>query len=43
MASTWLIATTGNNDSIMYIIIASGLLSLIGLATYRDKWQDDLN
>ncbi len=43
MASTWLIATTGNNDSIMYIIITSGVLSLIGLATYRDKWQDELN
>jgi MHS family proline/betaine transporter-like MFS transporter len=43
MVSTWLIATTGSNDSIMYIIITSGMMSLIGLLTYRDKWQDELN
>jgi MHS family proline/betaine transporter-like MFS transporter len=43
MVSTWLIARTGNIDSIMFIIIGSGLVSLVGLATYRDKWRDDLN
>jgi MHS family proline/betaine transporter-like MFS transporter len=43
LVSTWLIATSCSNDSIMYIIIISGLLSLVGLITYRDKWQDELN
>jgi MHS family proline/betaine transporter-like MFS transporter len=43
MAATWLIGTTGNNDSIMVIIAVSGLLSAIGVYTYQDKWDKPLH
>jgi MFS transporter, MHS family, proline/betaine transporter len=42
MLSTWLIGATGNNDAIMYIIIASALASLMGLLTYHDRWREPL-
>jgi MHS family proline/betaine transporter-like MFS transporter len=42
MVSTWLIGYTGNNDSIMFIIIGTAVASTIALLTYRDKWQEPL-
>lgn len=40
--SAYLIQKTGNNGSIMYLLIIAGVLSLITLATYKDKWRDAL-
>ncbi|MBN8543103.1 MAG: MFS transporter [Alphaproteobacteria bacterium] len=42
MLSTWLIAETGNNDSIMYIIIGAGLASFLTLLTYHDRWREPI-
>lgn len=41
--SAYLIKETGNNGSIMYLLIIAGILSLITLATYKDKWRDALS
>lgn len=43
MAATWLIGATGNNDSIMYIIVVAGVLSTLGILSYTDKWDKPLH
>jgi MHS family proline/betaine transporter-like MFS transporter len=40
--STWLISTTGNNDSIMFVLVGSAVASLLGLMVYKDRWQEPL-
>jgi MHS family proline/betaine transporter-like MFS transporter len=42
MLSTWLISETGNNDSIMYIILGAGTASFITLLFYRDRWKEPI-
>ena len=43
MAATWLIGATGNNDSIMYILVMAGVLSTIGVLSYTDTWNKPLH
>lgn len=42
MISTWLINYTGHNTSIMYIIVATAVASMITLLLYRDRWREPL-
>lgn len=38
----WMIRDTGNNMSIMWLTIGSAALSLLAIATYKDKWREPL-
>ncbi len=40
--STYLIKTTGDRTSIMYLLIFAGLASFATLITYKDKWKEPL-
>ena len=40
--STWLISETGNNDSIMFVLLGSAVASFIGLLVYQDRWKEPL-
>ena len=38
----YLIRSTGNNMSIMYLLIAAGAASFVALHVYKDRWQEPL-
>lgn len=38
----WLIGNTGDQTSIMWIIVGAGLLSMIALLVYKDRWREPL-
>lgn len=40
--SEFLIKRTGDDASIMYLLIAAGVISFITLYTYQDKWREPL-
>lgn len=40
--SQWLIGYTGSETSIMYIIVVSGIISLVALMLYKDRWKEPL-
>lgn len=41
-ASEWLIKSTGNSESIFWLIVAAGVASLIAIVTYKDRWREPL-
>ncbi|MES2985488.1 MAG: MFS transporter [Pseudomonadota bacterium] len=38
----YMIKTTGNNLSIVWLMIGAGVLSFVAVFTYKDKWKDPL-
>ena len=38
----WMIKTTGNEVSIMWLLIGSGVLSFIAIHFYKDRWREPL-
>lgn len=41
--SEWMIRETGNNISIMWLLIAAGVASLVSLTLYKDRWKEALS
>lgn len=41
--SEFLIKRTGDNASIMYLLIGAGIVSFITLFTYKDRWREPLS
>lgn len=41
-ASAYLIASTGNPNSIMYLLIGAGIITFVTMLPYKDHWKDAL-
>jgi MHS family proline/betaine transporter-like MFS transporter len=38
----WMIRGTGNNMSIMWLLIGAGIASFLSMILYKDKWREPL-
>lgn len=38
----WMIRDTGNNLSIIWLLIGAGVVSFVAIITYKDKWREPL-